>query len=369
MNMKKIKKFLIVDFSKRLTLGDQLKIMFEILFISWLLFTFLYIFVLIRGNSKHDTPSYAEVSQVQQESKIPQTQNSVQQESEQASVQPSEISESSPQQTESGIFKETEQVHLKPDKLHKGELILVNKQYPCYTDGEEAVSMMELKTDSYMVTDYNVSLNGSIIEDFNSWLDDFAEIYGESEVMVACGYRSSENQQELFDNEVDEVGEEEAEKWVARPGYSEHQTGYVIDFTLYNDSEQNSIKYDGTDIYEWINKNCYKYGFILRYPEGKEDITGYSYEPWHFRYTGNAAAYYISENGLTLEEYIDLVKQYSIENPLFIDAGGEKKWYVYYVPANEEGETEVTVPKNSRYQISGDNFSGFIVTADVDIKG
>ena len=310
--MKKIKKFLIVDFSKRLTLGDQLKIMFEILFISWLLFTFLYIFVLIRGNSKHDTPSSAEVSQVQQESKIPQTQNSVQQESEQASVQPSEISESSPQQTESGIFKETEQVHLKPDKLHKGELILVNKQYPCYTDGEEAVSMMELKTDSYMVTDYNVSLNGSIIEDFNSWLDDFAEIYGESEVMVACGYRSSENQQELFDNKVErllrdgwspERVEEEAAKSVAVPGTSEHQLGLAMDI-LDVDNPNLDVTQEWTEAQRWLMKHCTEYGFILRYPNGTTDITGIIYEPWHYRYVGKANAAAIAASGLVFEEYL-----------------------------------------------------------------
>ncbi len=363
MDKEKIKKFLIVDFSKRLTLGDQLKIMFEILFVSWFLFTIVYLFTLFRGNSKPDTPSSAEVSQVQA-SEISQVQAS-----EQSVEQPSEVSPDLPKPSENGIFKETETVNMKYDEVNKGELILVNKQYPCHTDGEDAVSLMGVKTDSYMVTDYNVSLNESITDALNQWLDDFAEIYGESELMIACGYRSRSNQEELFENEVDDVGEEEAERWVARPGYSEHQTGYVIDFTLYNDIEQGSLKYDGTDIYEWINENCYKYGFIIRYPEGKEEVTGYSYEPWHFRYVGMAAAYYITEYKLTLEEYIDLIQKHDINDPLLIDAGGENKWHCYYVPANENTETYVTVPKGSNYKISGDNFSGFIVTADVDIKG
>ena len=149
-------------------------------------------------------------------------------------------------------------------EMYAGDMILVNKQYPCHHDGEETVSLMGVKTDSYMVTDYNVSLNESIIENLNQWLDDFRDNYGESDVMIACGYRSRSNQEEIFNNEVDDVGEEEAVKWVAKPGYSEHQTGYVIDFTLYDSEEYGSIKYDGTGTYEWINENCYKYGFILR---------------------------------------------------------------------------------------------------------
>ncbi|MBQ5563102.1 MAG: D-alanyl-D-alanine carboxypeptidase, partial [Clostridia bacterium] len=70
-----------------------------------------------------------------------------------------------------------------------------------------------------------------------------------------------------------------------------------------------------------------------------------------------------------LEEYIDVVRTHDINSPLLIDGGGENKWYVYYVTANEDSKTEVTVPKNSNYKISGDNVQGFIVTADVDIKG
>ena len=359
MDKEKIKKFLFVDFSRRLTLGDQLKIMFEILFISWILFTFVYILMLISGSGKTETPSSAEVSQTEV-SKTSQ---------EQSSGERSEISEDSTEQKISNVFKETETVKLEYDQIYKGDLILVNKQYPCHSDGEETVSLMGVKTDSYMATDYSVSLNESIVGNLNQMLDDFYDIYGESDIMVACGYRSRSNQEEIFNNEVDEVGEEEAAKWVARPGYSEHQTGLVLDFTLYNDSEQGGIKYDGTDDYEWININSYKYGFILRYPLGKEEITGYNYEAWHFRYVGLAASNYIYLNNMTLEEYIDTVQKHKIDDPLFIDGGGENKWYVYYVPANENQTTEVIVPKDTDYKISGDNFSGFIITSKVDIKG
>lgn len=359
MNIEKIKKFLIVDFSKRLTLGDQLKIMFEILFVSWVLFTLVYIVTLVRGHASPDILSSAETSQVSEVSQAKQSEEPSQQ-------QPSETSV---EQKISSVFKETEKIPLVYDEIHKGDLVLVNKQYPCHSDGEGTVSLMSVKSDSYMVTDYAVSLNESIVKNLDDMMDDFYEIYGESEVMIACGYRSRSNQEEIFANEVEEVGEEEAQQWVARPGYSEHQTGLVFDFTLYNDIEQGSLKYDGTGIYSWINENSYQYGFILRYPLGKEEITGYNHESWHFRYVGLAAACYINENNLTLEEYIKTVQQHGIDDPMLIDAGGENKWYVYYIPAKENQTTEVIVPKNVDYTVSGDNFSGFIVTAKVDIKG
>lgn len=359
MNIEKIKKFLIVDFSKRLTLGDQLKIMFEILFVSWVLFTLVYIVTLIRGHAAPDIPSSAETSQVSEVSQQEQS-------SAQSSAEPSEMAA---EPVISSLLGETQTLPLGYDEIYKGDLVLVNKQYPCHSDGEGTVPLMSVKSDSYMATDYAVSLNEAVVPYLDNMLDDFYDIYGESEIMVACGYRSRSNQEEIFANEVDEVGEEEAEQWVARPGYSEHQTGLVLDFTLYNDTEQSSLKYDGTGIYSWINENSYRYGFIVRYPYGKEEITGYNHESWHFRYVGYAAAYYINANELTLEEYIKTVQQHGVDDPLLIDGGGEDKWYVYYIPAKKDQTTNVIVPQNVEYVISGDNFSGFIVTAKVDIKG
>ena len=359
MSRTKKKNFLYIDLSKPMTYGDQFKLMFIIMFVFCFLFTLIYLFTLIGGRGRSNTPSSAEVS-------ASETSTDVSHQAENSSVA-SEVSVVS--EINSEFFENVETLNLEHDEIYKGDLILVNKNYKCPSDGENAVSLMEQKTGSYAVTDYNVSLNKDIIVYLNKMLDDFEGLYGENDVMVACGYRSYDNQSEIFDNEVEEVGVEEAEQWVARPGYSEHQTGLVIDFTLNNDSEQGSIKYDGTGIYEWINTNSYQYGFILRYPYGKEDITGYNHESWHFRYVGLPAAVYITQNEITLEEYIDVVRTHDINSPLLIDGGGENKWYVYYVPANEDSKTEVIVPKNSNYKISGDNVKGFIITADVDIKG
>ena len=121
---------------------------------------------------------------------------------------------------------------------------------------------------------------------------------------IASGYRSYATQQELYNGYVKKDGKEKADKYSARPGYSEHQTGLAMDLNVVNDS------FAGTKEAIWIEKNCYKYGFIIRYPKGKENITGYKYEPWHIRYVGKDLAKKITESGLTLEEYLGIESKY-----------------------------------------------------------
>ena len=123
---------------------------------------------------------------------------------------------------------------------------------------------------------------------------------------VREGYRTYEDQQEIMDTRIQrhlaegysqEGAVEMAEKYVAVPGTSEHQLGLAVDINAADGNE------DG--IYQWLNENAYQYGFILRYPDGGESITGYDYEPWHYRYVGKEAAAEIYQKGLTLEEYLN----------------------------------------------------------------
>ena len=126
--------------------------------------------------------------------------------------------------------------------------------------------------------------------------------------VVTSGYRTMDKQQQLYDDKVNEYrnagfsqreAEKEAEKWVALPGCSEHHTGLAVDI---NAREGSSEK-----VYQWLEKNCHKYGFILRYVADATEITGINYEPWHFRYVGYDAAEYIYQNGITFEEYIETI--------------------------------------------------------------
>jgi zinc D-Ala-D-Ala carboxypeptidase len=123
------------------------------------------------------------------------------------------------------------------------------------------------------------------------------------DIDVDSGYRSYRYQKQVLDKFINQVGEEKARMTVAEPGKSEHQTGLALDFCLFINEVYTDDITDDQEETKWIHKNCYKYGFILRYPKGKEDITGYSYEPWHLRYVGTDLAQYIYENNLTLEEY------------------------------------------------------------------
>ncbi|MGL4772328.1 MAG: M15 family metallopeptidase [Clostridium sp.] len=113
------------------------------------------------------------------------------------------------------------------------------------------------------------------------------------------GYRSYNLQNEIYKNRVKSVGKKLADDYVAKAGFSEHQTGLCIDVT--NESRNFS---KGTREADWVQANAHKFGFIIRYPEGKKSITGVEYEPWHIRYVGEEIAKAIYNNKITLEEYI-----------------------------------------------------------------
>lgn len=126
------------------------------------------------------------------------------------------------------------------------------------------------------------------------------------DIVAASGYRSYERQKNIYERNVEMYGKEEANTFSARPGTSEHQTGLAMDVT----SAQMSFKLDQsfrqTGEGEWLAKNAYKYGFIIRYPKGKQSITGYTYEPWHLRYVGKNVAQEIHNQEITLEEFFGL---------------------------------------------------------------
>ncbi len=125
------------------------------------------------------------------------------------------------------------------------------------------------------------------------------DIDNDLKIIAVSTYRSSDYQENLFNNYVKEKGLEYASKCSAKKGFSEHQTGLAVDIANENLDYDN---FDKTKEFKWICENAHKYGFILRYPKDKINITGYKYEPWHFRYVGDIAEY-LYKNDLTLEEY------------------------------------------------------------------
>lgn len=125
------------------------------------------------------------------------------------------------------------------------------------------------------------------------------------DLYAQSGFRSYDRQDAIFAANVEKDGEEAANNYSARPGESEHQSGLTMDVTSVDINYDLTIDFEDTDEGQWIKEHASEFGFIIRYPEEKEDITEYQYEPWHLRYVGEKAAKEINESGLSLEEYLE----------------------------------------------------------------
>lgn len=176
------------------------------------------------------------------------------------------------------------------------ELILVNRSNPIPKGYD--VKLTQLRN--------NQSVDSRIYPSLQKMFDDMRAA-GLTPV-ISSSYRTAEKQQSLLDEKIadyqkeghsDKEAEKLAKAWVAVPGTSEHQLGMAVDITSTDRNSQNP-----SIIWEWLMKNSYKYGFILRYPEDKEEITNTIYEPWHYRYVGKTAAKEIYERQICLEEYL-----------------------------------------------------------------
>lgn len=124
-------------------------------------------------------------------------------------------------------------------------------------------------------------------------------------IYISSGFRSYDYQAGLYQRYVDRDGQAAADTYSARPGHSEHQTGLAFDLNTISDSFAN------TPEGQWVAAHCHEYGFILRYPADKVEITGYKYEPWHLRYLGVETATAVAESGLCLEEYLGIDSVYA----------------------------------------------------------
>lgn len=178
----------------------------------------------------------------------------------------------------------------------KGNLIIVNKYYQLDNDYYygELVTM-----DKAYDNKSGSKLNKEAYAAFQKLVD-----AGEKEgyhIRNNSAYRSYSTQSGLYNNYKNSNGLTWADKWSARPGHSEHQTGLALDVGVKN--EYSLGKFESSPDFTWMKDHAHLYGFILRYPKGKEYITGYGYEPWHYRYVGVDVATYIYENNITYEEY------------------------------------------------------------------
>ncbi len=188
---------------------------------------------------------------------------------------------------------------------NNGLLTLVNMSNKIPSDW--TVDLVELRN--------NQAIDRRAYEGLQSMMDD-ARAEG-LDPLICSSYRSQEKQEQLYTNKrnyyLDQgYSNDEATAlaaiWVAYPGTSEHQLGLTVDICSVSNQNLDDSQED-TATQQWLMANCYKYGFILRYPSDKSEITGISYEPWHYRYVGVDAAAEIHEKGLCLEEYLEQLNQ------------------------------------------------------------
>ncbi len=153
-------------------------------------------------------------------------------------------------------------------------------------------------------SNFGSSLTKETMENFTK-MQNAATLEGLN-IYISSGFRSYDTQKKLYNNYVKRDGVEAADTYSARAGHSEHQSGLAFDVNIINDTFAN------TPEAKWLSSNCYKYGFILRYPKGKTNETGYKYESWHFRYVGEELATKLYNNGnwITMENYFGITSQY-----------------------------------------------------------
>ena len=252
------------------------------------------------------------------------------------------------------------------DRIHIGELALIDEKHQCLINGDDYTLLGDEMNSAYRVMDDDILINDSVIKPLNEMMRVFMNKYNNSRMAVANGYISYDEQNDMFELQGNPEERLELDSEVEKAGFSEHQTGYALDLCIYDKTNERYDKYTPYGDFSWIGENCHKYGFITRYDEDKESITSKPYQPWHLRYVGTAHACAMKYNDFCLEEYLDYVKQFTYDgNHLKLTDADKENWDIYYVPAdteNADGETLVTVPKNSEYSISGDNVGGFIVT-------
>lgn len=245
--------------------------------------------------------------------------------------------------------------------IHQGHLVLINQDHPI----RQTISANRLMPLS-AIPDIHTLKDGMLLE--RTTLRQLAELLaacgGIDDIVAVSGYRTRQEQEEIYASTIAERGAEYTAQYVALPDTSEHQTGLAIDVgKLCRDVDFIAPAFPDTEVYKSFKQLAASYGFIQRYKTGKESITRISCEPWHFRYIGQPHAELMEWSGWCLEEYIDRLADYSYETEHLIYEDERSFIEIYYVPAEEGSSTTIPLIPCDRYEISGNNRDGFIVTA------
>ncbi|QOX65830.1 M15 family metallopeptidase [Anoxybacterium hadale] len=247
-------------------------------------------------------------------------------------------------------------LELSGDAVGKGNLILVNPSHPIQNE----VARERLVSVTHGVTQTPIFLEKQSAR----MLSEIISILNSADrITPVSGFRSLSEQTEIYNTSLSENGETFTKKYVAIPGCSEHQTGLAIDLA------ENSGRIDFicpdfpyTGICGEFRKLALRYGFIERYPKGREEITKISHEPWHFRYVGYPHSVIMKENDLTLEEYTDFLKGFPEDGKHLYFSYENNQFEIYYLPVAAEDRILTVVPDGIPYQVSGNNEDGIVMT-------
>ncbi|MFJ7971447.1 VanY-A/VanY-F/VanY-M family D-Ala-D-Ala carboxypeptidase [Psychrobacillus sp. NPDC096389] len=231
------------------------------------------------------------------------------------------------------------------EQIYQGNLLLVNSEYPVHPQSIKSdvikLSAHKELTEGYGLLDSKIYLSESVAREFSEMIS-AAKKEGVHNFSITSGFRDFDEQSTLY--------REMGSSYALPAGYSEHNLGLSLDVG------STQMKMADAPEGKWVEENAWKYGFILRYPKDKTDITGIQYEPWHIRYVGLPHSAIMKEKNFVLEEYIDYLKE---EKTISVSINGEKYTISYY-PIS--GSKMINVPDNSYFDISGNNMDGVIVT-------
>lgn len=244
------------------------------------------------------------------------------------------------------------QIELTKENTYNGNLILVTPEFPLmqYSDGDTMIPA--LKEQPEVIIDKQAAHSLQLL---------LSDIHCDSQITAVSGFRTQQEQEEIWNDSINENGLTFTQKFVAVPGHSEHQTGLAIDLA---EKKENidfiCPEFPYTGIFQDFRKMAPHFGFIERYLSDKESITGIGAEPWHFRYVGYPHSTIIAEQNMVLEEYIHFLKEstdfwhpytyHSMENDIEIS----------YISLDADKPVTLDIPDNSSYCISGTNEGGMI---------
>lgn len=245
-------------------------------------------------------------------------------------------------------------VTLNHDSIHSGNLILVNAHHLCRDNiTKRTLSPVNTDTDKILLDRDAVKHLSCLMNRINGW----------GQIVAVSGWRSMQEQTEIYSDSLKDNGRSFTEKYVAHPGHSEHQTGLAIDLAL----KQEHIDFICPDfpykgICQTFRHDAVSYGFIERYPENKENVTGIAHEPWHFRYVGVPHAEIMVKHGFVLEEYISFLKNFPRGETHYLHKAEDKCIAVSYLRADRTADTQLEIDESIPCSVSGNNIDGFIIT-------